>query len=895
MRVHQARTERTAARPFACPLTYYHVHMRLIILLACAAGLCAADPATTMPVLELTYGGGGPTPDPVWAAAWQTSRSEAAAWWSSRTGLPLTDTDLACTNLHLVAATAIRPGAQPRSVVAGRWQGASPALTATWKAVAGRWPERDATIADGELMLASAGLPAPAPADTRGWRMTLHLAGAAAEAESLLGAGRGDLPLLRLVRLVKLLPLQLVAGLDPAGTGSLTLNLPPLVLAKPDAAVVARLTSDAADAAVCGVVALDGAKVLALPLPWDELCREFDCTHEEAATALTGTWAAVIHDQDHVLLVIPASPVSARLTNRLEQGLVSEHWHDSVLIASAPGLIAAWKREPPAAAVGMDSGEFGVLHAVPSRLIPILTASHDDDLLDQAIYLPLPQTLVGNCSPQGPMLATELGTRGARAPDRAALGALLATTGPQHLRLGRSPEGWLRIDLEGSVLPWLLPAMGLRWFADEAENQEGCVDLRAAIAELQKSGAGALPADLLAGVPAVTDAELDAGIAAWAAVRTDPANGTSPPDLQLAETGLPVPSDFDLDQLARCRDACKRSADLPAWSAATLDLRQAQRRDQLSIAMDSACQIATRTLARAGRQTAFAGDLQGLDACDRAVALGSDPTPLIGGLVRMTVVALRDDAYLALVMRGQLPDARITAWMAEPFKLDLASAWHGERLLSAGSLAARWLELSGPQKSPQPTANQWTGDNLGLVSTQFVLAPRTSRAWTARDLTNLMPFFRDLEQGRQPVAPSIPFRSPLAGMIMPAFSMVRSSAQRNLARHDLILLGARVARLSRTGALPADAAGLAVALGEPVVVACGDATLPVLYERRGEHGFRLAIDAAGNAPAGVMPGTWRGWQKSQPRPAGAKLVFPGSCPELVWDGVVPTPETPPQF
>ena len=861
--------------------------MRLIALLCCAAGLVASD-ATVVPVLELEYAGPGPVPAAAWATQWEGGRAEAAAWWSERTGTTVAATDLACTNAHLVAATRIPAGGLPRYVVAGRAQGVSPALTASWQALATRWPERQATVEGGDLVLTSADLPAPALAVTPGWRMTLHLAGAASEAAALMGPQPGDETVRNVLRLVQLLPLRLESTLDPAGRGTLTLNLPPLVLTPADAAIVARLP---VAAVASGAAALDGAKAVATPLPWDDMYRELGCTRDEVAAALTGTWAAVIEDEKRMLFVVPASPLATRLVAQFDQSLVSEPWRDSLLIATDAAMFAAWKAEP---ATPTSGGELGLLQVDLERLVTFLTAIREDSALAPILeHLPLPQTLLGNCGLRGEAVAADLGIRGSKGPDRKGLSTLLAAQGPQRLVIGRSREGWLRCELEGSVLPWLLPAAALRWFADEAENQEGCVDLRGTIAEFKAAGAGAFPGDLLIGVPQVGAAGLAAGIAAWKALEGDQSErGNLPQEPRLAETGLLTSGEVDPALLAYHRGVTIRAAQLPEDRASTLDLRQGAKDDRLNPFMQSTCHPATRALARAGRLLALCGDISGIDLCDRAYALAANPTSVIDGLVGNSVATLRDEAYLAAVMRGILPQARAAAWQAETWAPGFANAWRGERLRFAGWMAQAWLgqEVSVPERS-----RDHDHDALYTLAAQAILTPRMHRAWSASDIAAMMRLERSLELDQAPLLPATSFRSIMAGLMVPAFGMIGGSVQYGEVRHGLIRLGGRVVHMTRKGPLPGDAAALGTALGVPLEVACGALRLPVVYERRGERGFRLAIDTSGTKPDGFNERTWKNWQKARQRTAETRLAFPGNPPELIWDGTQPAAESPASF
>lgn len=859
--------------------------MRLIALLCCAAGLAASD-ATVIPVLELEYAGPGPAPAATWAAQWNDGRAEAAAWWSQRTGATVAATDLACANAHLVAATRIQPGGLPRYVVAGRAQGVSPALTASWQAVAKRWPERQATVDGSALLLTSNDLPAPAPATMPGWRMTVHLAGAATEAAALMGSQAGDETVTNILRLVQLLPLRLESTLDPTGKSALTLNLPPVVLAAADPAIVARLPTAVV---ATGAAALDGAKAMTTPLPWDELCAELDCTRDEAAAALTGTWAVVIEGDKRVLFVVPASPLATRLVADLGESFVSESWRDSLLISFDATMIAAWKAEPAAPTNG---GELGLVQVDLARLVTFLTAIRESDALTPILeHLPLPQALLGHCGLHGEQVAKDLGIRGAKGPDRDGILALLAAQGPQRLLLGRSREGWLRCELEGSVLPWLLPAIALRWFADEAENQEGCVDLRATIAELQAAGAGAFPEDLLVGLPQVSDADLAAGIAAWKQLAGDDfPRGNQSQEPKLADTGLPTLAEMDPLTLAVHQGVATRSALLPAIPAGVLDLLQGAKDHRLDPLMQTTSQPATRDLARTGRLLAVCGDDRGLDLCDQARSLGGVQTALLDGLIGLSIAALRDEAYLAASMRGMLPDARATAWLAEPWSPGFDTAWRGERLRFCGWLAQSWL---GMTKAGHP--NTAMGEGMNFLTAQAVLTLRMQRAWAAADVAAMMRLRRSLERGQRPELPNHSFRSLVAGTMVPAFGLIAGSLQSGEVRHGLARLGARVVRLSRNGGPPADAAALSAALGGPLEVACGPVRLPVIYERRGERGFRLALDTSGTVPEGLQERTWTNWQKAKPRSAETRLAFPGSRPELIWDGMQPAAESPASF
>lgn len=835
--------------------------MRFLIplLMMVLVEVAAAEPP--VPVLELTWDGQPiPLAGPV-AAWWRESLDEAAAWGSRASGVPVQRSDAECRGLRLLAASVGEPGRR-RAAWAGWCRGASPGLTAALTGLVARWPGCTAAQVDGRLAFASDGLVAPDEAPAAGWRMRLHGRGAAIEAEEMIGEAAAPW----IQRLAQ--AWQLEARVEADGTGRIDIApfVPPF-LASLDEELVARLPAGALVLAV----ALDPAQVARIPLLAEELSEELPRNQRdpEALRAFGGSWALVVEPDGTWLLIGPRSPaldlVLRRKGARLPPALT---WKDYAVIG-APAGHALWEQGPAAGAgCRLQSGTaaLAVLACDPGLLGTGELRSFRGEFLPVLEHLPLVARVLGP-GPREEGRARDLGLAIASSET---LTAGLAAAGPQHLRLSAVPGG-VRIDLTGSLLPWLLPAAALRWFADAALDQEGRRSLRQAIAELHAAGAVAVPDDLLAGLAKPAEAETQALVALLADLGATTLAGRGPQNDSLAGQGLPwrPEAEEELADLVTARGLLVRSArltpDLPLRAAL---LHRSASQGRLSFLRETPEVAAARILARAGRLLALAGDPEGLDLVDRALILTRHPDSLLQGLVAMSVAAMRDDAHLALALLERLPEGRRQAWLEEaPPAGGTALGWPGERALGAGWLAQRWLG----ERPPEPDAAGAEG--LGLAGRPpLVLMPSQHRAWTAGDLATLMRLTRQYELDGLPPVPPLP-RSLIGGILQPAFTMVGENGLRARLRHQLVRVACRLPPLARS--LPPGMESLPIPGGR----------LPLLIEARG-RGFRLGVDASGERPTAISESLWRSWQ-GPPAPPGTSCALPGRSLEVVWEQPLP--------
>ena len=474
-----------------------------LVLLLCISGLTAGEAPVVIPALELSFGGGAPSLAAPVDGWWKQSLSEAAAWWSERTGKPVTAADAACTGLRLVAGTVALPNGRRRIAVAGRWEGATPALAESVRAIIGRWPGRTIRVVGSTLHLDCEGLTVDPTAPPVGWRMVVRGEGLMAEWEPQI-TRLAKTEQQTLIREFLKKSVDLIATVDDQGRGCATLTTQGLnqVFSKPDKSILERLPLDAAFVAAIGI---NGEKTLPfLPVELQiKASLALGCTFDVLASALTGTWAVIFQDESHWLLAIPLSTVSKDFTKTLmtetpepvpgKNGLIFETWNKWILAAPNPEMISEWKARTPRSEV--EPG-FGQVRLEWKKLWPGATSMKTQliGLADEPTlcHWPLPQSILGNTSENTIKCTDDLNITipGLKLFDCELFEASFANQGPQSIRLDRSPEGHFQFSSNGSVLPWLLPGIGLRWFADDAEDQEGRVELRQTIDSLKKSGAG---------------------------------------------------------------------------------------------------------------------------------------------------------------------------------------------------------------------------------------------------------------------------------------------------------------------------------------------------------------------------------------------------------------------
>lgn len=827
-----------------------------ILALALLAGALAAE---SFPVLTVTYGGDGPAPVEPIAGWWREAVAEAAAGFAVEVESALPP----CLGLRLIGVG--MPGGQsgPTPWAAGWWHAAPPGLAPALRNAVAEWPGYVVEERDGRLHLCAPGMvgvsdEAPPP----GWRATLHGVAVLRSVEAIVPAD----DLLPWRALLEVLTRQdLVAAVEPDGPAWIASALPARWFMPPDAGLVAGLP---AGALVSAGIGIDGAAIatdlaaLVGPLPdeLDEFQREAGTDLAGLAHALTGTWAFALTGAGQGLAILPRSAPLDRLFARAatEQKTAIPTDGSPIalgdfslacrarcwLVADRAAAIAAYATAPPTPPVAAP-GALGWAHA--SEAATLALATLPGEVLAQ---WPLPRRLLGWPSTQAGQLAPFIDRV---PPIRGWITAVgrFAGAGDHHLDL-RADGARIRLDLHGPLLPWLVPGAALRWFTDHAQDLSGRAKLRRRISAWREAGLGALPEDLAALVPAVAPEAVAETLALY---RTLPIPN---PQMPVNENPwnharrefLPVTPPLSAPWLEGLSALVAASAPLsgPGWPAASaVSVRLAQVDGTLGPGMaNPQLQIASR-LAAAGRVLAAFGDPAGIALVDRALVLAEAPLSLLAEATRAQVRGLRDDAWLAGAIARVIPPERLAAWAAEPPPTVDPRVWQGERLLSAWGAAA-WLEL--PTAAP-PRHQEW----FRLLAAPAIWQPHVVRATTAADHAALGELLLSRERGEPLPADWEPPQSPLA--METAMTVLRQSSlgTQPVARHRLVRLAWKLHGLAQAGALPADQAAAAAALG-PLTIPWGTTTLPLAYARHG-RGFRLAIDASGERPAAIDAGEWR--------------------------------------
>jgi hypothetical protein len=334
-----------------------------------------------------------------------------------------------------------------------------------------------------------------------------------------------------------------------------------------------------------------------------------------------------------------------------------------------------------------------------------------------------------------------------------------------------------------------------------------------------------------------------------------------PAPKELAEKGLPEIAAVATAKAKACMATAKQ-----APPARPLTLRSAERAGRLDLIIPQPALPGINNLAKAGLILAWSGDQAGLDACDRAVAEMATPILFNDVMILPDLQRRRDDAHLALLLRGRLDRQRRDAWLAETWRDPSGDGWRAERLLGP-------VRLSQALLADAPLSPVLDLDEAAL-GRGGVWQNRNRRAWTAGDLAILLDLYRSYEQRGQG-QPPVPLRSVISG-IVPNVDWWRDVVGRAKVRHGMMRFGARIfTAIPR----PADAAAVERAIGKPLAID-GMPEVKLTYETRGTRGFRLTA---------VLP------RKSTPNrpfenPPDARLALPSNeLPELIIDLSAPQP------
>ncbi|MBA3938125.1 MAG: hypothetical protein H0X38_11730, partial [Planctomycetes bacterium] len=228
----------------------------------------------------------------------------------------------------------------------------------------------------------------------------------------------------------------------------------------------------------------------------------------------------------------------------------------------------------------------------------------------------------------------------------------------------------------------------------------------------------------------------------------------------------------------------------------------------------------------------------------------------------------------------------LARWLAEPPPpLIRPGAWRGERVLTLGSAAYRWLDLG----ASAPVLNG--PDDPAVVFTRAgLIQEHAQRARSAGELALMMRYDEQLEGGDlRPLPGAAEIASPLLGHIIPAMPMILHLARADQARHVLVRLAVRLQLLGKDGHLPRTHDEAVKAVGR-LICPYGDATLPVTYQFLAEHAFRLFLSDQDPAPATISAQRWKALCAPVNAPPGRHLVVPGKVLEVVIDPHVPPEE-----
>jgi len=868
--------------------------MRTLLLSLLAASLTAAE---AIPAIELTWDGKTrPALDEPLAGWWDQALGEAAGWWSAQGGTTVDPRAAVadCRGLHLIGVGV--PGAQGNLApwAAGWWQGASTPLADGLRQVAARWPGYTVAAVEGRLSLEAPGVVAsPAATIPAGLRVVIH--GDTVAASLAIFADEQnvmDQDALRALVRDRLRGWRLTAVVESDGRGWIDTGLPARWLAAPEADMAARLPRAAIARAV---IAFDGVAIGAdLAAVLDPVPSKLAGALAMAQTdlraigaALSGTWAIAVTGTGQGIACIPRSATLDRMaqlwmtseggtlpaegaTIEVDDGLYlacAPRWW---LLADQPARIAAFLAEPTE--VAPDHGALAWADATAAPAAELL-AQLPGEVLAQ---WPLPRALIGP-GDKAQMIAKDFGWRVEPGRWRDNVTAL-ANAGHHQLGLANF-EGRIRVEVTGPVLPWVMPGLAVRWFADHAQDLCGRTALRQHIAARQAAGQGALPEDLVALVPELTSERIAAAKEFYRSL--PPAPPTPPGDSfskQAKTAYVPLPAPHEAWFIAAKTLAGASAAldgEFPAGS--TVAVRAAAAEGSLGPEMKLDHIGVARRLAQAGRDLALFGDGEGALLADRALHLGRDPLLMIDHLVSISLRTMRDDAWLISGLTGAHALARLDAWASEPPPAATGRFWQGERLVM-GIAAAHWLQL--PSAAATPLTGEW------LMITPAVWQPHIIRALTARDVVAIDQLLFHWQDRRQPLPPG--WQAPgsvLAAMSLPSFGIIAATDRRAAARHVLVRLAWRLHRLGQGGALPADAAAAATAAG-PLSVPYADALLPLVYTKRGA-GFMLGLDLSGERPTAVDSNTWNRWTRNEPIPADVHLSLPGQRLEIVIDPRLP--------
>ena len=527
-------------------------------VMALLMGICCWGDDASVPVVELTYRAadraadavGPPAPVDAW---WQDAIGESISWWSTTSGVPV-DAAAAVAHLrslHLLAGGVTGADRKLTPTIAGWLDESAPILATSLQAMVARWPGYQMQIqeqaqAKGPYLTLSG--PHGILPDERdpppGLRVTLHGRGCAEElrwraamSETAEPPTAQDLAF----ALALMADWNPSAGIDPGPHGWISTDLPATWFTPVDPLVVGHLPQGWV---AWAAVALDGTRIggdlharlaaAGVSTAWPaSLVPLIDPAL--VASALDGTWVAAAYGHGFlaraprsatldILLGLAAASHGVTLPTDEQPVEVAPElfWACSPsdwIIADSRARIATWFDGGQSQPIHVPTDALVVAAAQESITATALTAL--DDLLPGEHLLAEEMPL-----PQRARFPSPVSGRHAHAaaPAESAWPAMvqLLDRAGGHQLAGRAVAGRLVIALDGPVLPWVLPGLAIRWFADIAEDEEGKRDIREVFRHLRETGQPVTIADdiahTLASLSPADAARLPGRIGAWTAL-----------------------------------------------------------------------------------------------------------------------------------------------------------------------------------------------------------------------------------------------------------------------------------------------------------------------------------------------------------------------------------------
>jgi hypothetical protein len=879
--------------------------------------------ADSIPFLELTYraadGCRPPAPIDAW---WTESCQEAIDWWNATTGSTV-DCGQALTSLdslHLVAGGVPAADGFLTPTFAGWIRETSPFLSPGLIASLARWDGWMTEAIPGGCRIRSAQVRPPEDAvPPLGLRIVLHGSGLGEEMKTrplpigydFMGLPRRSRPPpdakgnpqsddLELFLAGIVSGWHASAGIEPhpgGATGWLAMGFPSRWFKPVDGAALARLPADAQawlavgiDGHACGVdlqaaLAAQG-RTSVWPIAW--------FPHLDPALLglmLDGTWI-VVKTPTGIAVRVPRSTALDAWIAGLGVSLHQTYPVDEHPVALVEGLL--WARSSAdwiiGTSPGVIAGCFTTGAGQPPRLTATaLVAGYGGSEVTSSFISPALRRQEPGPNQAWPQLFDKGGNPVA-ATTWTAMAAALERAGDHHL-LGTDNGGTLRIELDGPVLPWLLPGLAIRWFADIAQDEEGKRALLSGMKRLRTAGRPATLAEYRKAVPpsdplrlAALEGEIDVLL-------------SLPYHPEMVDRARQRLSDEPLPwQSAGADRAAVDKAH--GYIASTAFLDDPALQNGRIMAMGSSeggfaealekwqrKQEAARQLAGISLFLACHGDSEWTILSQRAIGLVSPPENWVDADSLRGLIADRDMARLATIVARRADRAEIDHWLAEGVPaLFCASAWRNTSISTSWVSIEPWL-AQGADYPGRFTLPDGPTPRMGLLLDQ------ATRANTASEFAFLLDCYERMARQELPlIAPLNASRSPWIRMFQPESNIERAIDHGYIdqAKHVMVRTAARLVLLDQAGHLP-ESQAMAVAALSPFVCPIGATHVPLTYQHLGEHAFRLIVSDQVPPPPGIDPGKWQDMVVKTDVPGGRHLVVGKEYLEVVIDSRRPTP------